>query len=416
MSSQTATNTVDNAKKNTTNIANTTTSTTSTVANTTTSTGSSITDFFNNVFNKTNIILIIWFLGIYFIAYFGLGFFFNKGGDITNFQLKLSRILDIIFLVTLLILLFSFYFNNTPQQQQDSASNALTSISTFLDNPVSFFTTAFFLFIFYAATYLFRIPMTPDTKPIFISFIENVAWLVFVIIIIINFFAYILGISLTDLFNNFWDSLNNNPVYDSSNNKVKNVVDNSNNKVKNVVDSSNNTVKTTVDSSNNTVPAPPKKDEVFNVSNNLYTYDDAQAICKAYGATIATYDQIEDSYNNGGEWCNYGWSDNQSIYFPTQKSTWDYLQTTDKHKNDCGRPGVNGGYIANPYVKFGVNCYGKKPAETAEDLARLNSKQNTIYPKTPEDLALDSKVQYWKDNAAQLLQLNSFNTKAWSEY
>ena len=29
------------------------------------------------------------------------------------------------------------------------------------------------------------------------------------------------------------------------------------------------------------------------------------------------------------------------------------------HENDCGRPGVNGGYIANTNAKYGVNCFGK---------------------------------------------------------
>ena len=26
----------------------------------------------------------------------------------------------------------------------------------------------------------------------------------------------------------------------------------------------------------------------------------------------------------------------------------------------CGNPGINGGYFANPDLKFGVNCYGIK--------------------------------------------------------
>ena len=131
---------------------------------------------------------------------------------------------------------------------------------------------------------------------------------------------------------------------------------------------------------------------------------------------MATYDQIEESYNKGGEWCNYGWSDGQMAFFPTQKSTWDKLQQNPKHKNDCGRPGVNGGYIANPYVKFGVNCYGKKPKPTDDDLAMLKQKQTQIVPKTPEEHELENKINYWKQNANTLLKLSGFNTKEWSEY
>ena len=112
------------------------------------------------------------------------------------------------------------------------------------------------------------------------------------------------------------------------------------------------------------VPEIKFKKQVFNIPGNYYTYDNAKALCTAYGAELASYDQIENSYNNGAEWCNYGWSDNQLALFPTQKKTYDTLQTIPGHENDCGRTGVNGGYIANPNVKFGVNCYGYKPKIT----------------------------------------------------
>ena len=366
----------------------------------------SLTSLFNSIFNKSNIILVISFLAIYFVAYFGLGMFFNKGSDTSSFQMKLSRLLDIMFLIIIVIFIYAFYTSNSAQQQQDAASSFFDGASSYLTNPGSIFTSLFVLFIFYLTTYLFRIPMESDTKPLFISFIETVAWITFIIIAIIDFFKYVLGISVTNLFS-FWDNV-------PSNNASANASTTANSHP-----SVSGNVSVSDDNSGNTVSgnaAPTQQNEVFNVANNSYTYDDAQAICAAYGAKLATYDQIEDSYNNGGEWCNYGWSENQSIYFPTQKSTWNFLQTTDDHKNDCGRPGVNGGYIANPYVKFGVNCFGQRPAETADDMARLLAKQQHIYPKSPDDLALESKIQYWKNNAAQLLQLNSFNTKEWSEY
>ena len=103
------------------------------------------------------------------------------------------------------------------------------------------------------------------------------------------------------------------------------------------------------------------------------------------------------------------------ILFPTQKTSWDKLQKTD-HKNDCGRPGVNGGYIENPYMRFGVNCYGIKPKPKDDDLARMNANQNKSYPKTVQDEVLDAKVQYWKKHANDLLKLSSYNHKTWSEY
>jgi hypothetical protein len=114
------------------------------------------------------------------------------------------------------------------------------------------------------------------------------------------------------------------------------------------------------------VPEIKFKKQVFNIPGNYYDYENAKALCKAYGSEIATYDQIEKSYNNGAEWCNYGWSAGQQALFPTQKKTYDHLQTIPGHENDCGRTGINGGYMANPRLRFGVNCYGNKPRITEE--------------------------------------------------
>jgi heme/copper-type cytochrome/quinol oxidase subunit 2 len=59
------------------------------------------------------------------------------------------------------------------------------------------------------------------------------------------------------------------------------------------------------------VPEIKIRKQVFNVPGNYYTYDSAKALCKAYGSNLATYQQVENSYENGGEWCNYGWSEGQ---------------------------------------------------------------------------------------------------------
>jgi hypothetical protein len=77
---------------------------------------------------------------------------------------------------------------------------------------------------------------------------------------------------------------------------------------------------------------------------------------------------------------------------------------------------VNGGYIANPYIKFGVNCYGKKPKPTDADLNRLDAKQNQVFPKSTEDKKLDEKVKNWKEHADKFLHVSSYNTNKWSKY
>ena len=161
------------------------------------------------------------------------------------------------------------------------------------------------------------------------------------------------------------------------------------------------------------VPEIRFKKQVFNIPGNYYDYENAQALCKAYGAELATYDQIEKAYNNGAEWCNYGWSANQQALFPTQKKTFDYLQTVKGHENDCGRTGINGGYMANPKLRFGVNCYGNKPKITAEEEELM--KTTPAYPQTAEDIAFQKRVDYWKTKVGDIL-VSPFNKNSWGSF
>ena len=162
----------------------------------------------------------------------------------------------------------------------------------------------------------------------------------------------------------------------------------------------------------NDVPQILLRPQVFNIPENEYVYPDAKALCSAYGARLATYSEVEDAYKNGGEWCNYGWSDGQMALFPTQQKTFDKLQEIEGHENDCGRPGVNGGYIANPALRFGVNCYGFKPRMTETD--KYIMENSSIYPKTKKDLAMEKRVNYWKERLSEIL-VSPFNHNTWSK-
>jgi hypothetical protein len=161
-----------------------------------------------------------------------------------------------------------------------------------------------------------------------------------------------------------------------------------------------------------TVPEIKFRKQVFNIPGNYYNYKNAEAICKAYGADLASYDQIEKAYNRGAEWCNYGWSKGQMALFPTQKRTFDRLQTTKGHEHDCGRTGINGGYIANPQVKFGVNCYGYKPRINDEEEELME--KATPYPENIKDIAFQKRVDYWKNKIDEIL-VSPFNYNTWSE-
>ena len=151
---------------------------------------------------------------------------------------------------------------------------------------------------------------------------------------------------------------------------------------------------------------------VFNVSANDFSYYDAEPLCNALGAQLATYDQVKDAWEKGADWCNYGWVKGQVAVYPTQKDTFEKLQQgPEDERYACGTPGVNGGYFDNPEMKFGVNCYGSKPTQTAAD-ERLLMEKGTI-PRTPATLKMDQQIQMYKDKVDQLGVL-PFSDKQWS--
>lgn len=166
------------------------------------------------------------------------------------------------------------------------------------------------------------------------------------------------------------------------------------------------------DAIDNNVSQIMKKPQVFNIPENNYIYGDAKAVCKAYGARLATYQEVEEAYNKGAEWCNYGWSDGQMALFPTQQKTFDELQKIEGHENDCGRPGINGGFIDNPKLKYGVNCYGYKPRINKIEKELMET--SSIYPRTKKDIAMDERVEYWKERLSEVL-ISPFNHDKWSK-
>lgn len=160
------------------------------------------------------------------------------------------------------------------------------------------------------------------------------------------------------------------------------------------------------------IPEITYKKQVFHVPGNKYDFSDARAICAAYGGKLASYDQIEQAYKDGGEWCGFGWSEDQMALYPTQKKTYDKLQTIKGHEHDCGRTGVNGGYIANPNVKFGVNCYGYKPKITPTEQKLMEIDQ--LYPKTKDELSFEKKIYDWRRKLGEII-VSPFNKTTWSK-
>ena len=146
--------------------------------------------------------------------------------------------------------------------------------------------------------------------------------------------------------------------------------------------------------------------QVFNVNRNIYRFSEAEPLCRAFGAELATYDQVKDAYKSGADWCNYGWVKGQLAVYPTQKETYDKLQHgPEQDRMSCGLPGVNGGHFPNEDQRFGVNCYGPRPIETALD-ERLQATENS-------DIAFDREVNRFKAQR-DTIAVTPWSSKQWS--
>ena len=334
---------------------------------------------FVRVFNNSYIIFLFWFIGIYLVVYIFFGVLLTGPRD-ENAENKMSNTIDILIFSSVLVFAVFQLYTREDWSQDSFVEGTKEFLRDFYGSQLSLFSTMLFILTFYFLLFVLRIPMKPQTKPLSVKFIEFFGLLFLITIFIYDFFKYLLGMDMLDI------------LGDPTVNKLLNAAGSPLN------------------------IQLEKPDQVFNVNNNYYTYDDARAVCKAFDSRLATYDEIEKAYDHGAEWCNYGWSEGQMAYFPTQKSTWNKLQESELNKNSCGRPGINGGHFANPHIKFGVNCFGKKPKPTNLEKNMMETKQETPIPKTEEEIALDEKVKYYKENGDQLLQLNSFSKDKWSRY
>jgi hypothetical protein len=143
------------------------------------------------------------------------------------------------------------------------------------------------------------------------------------------------------------------------------------------------------------------KKQTYHVQGK-FDYMNAKAVCKAYNGKLATIQQVTDAYSKGAEWCDYGWSEDHMVLYPTQEKSWKTYQELG-NKEQCGRPGVNGGYNNHILQKLGANCFGKKP-----DL------KGNMPPQPISQPIVDKRVQYWQSQLSSL-NVSPFNYESWSE-
>jgi hypothetical protein len=164
---------------------------------------------FYTVFNKANIILMIWFLAIYFICYYLIGIAFKKNVDDFNYQTRLSKMLDIVLLCFFLLFLIASYYSIPNIKKQDILESTATKTVEFIENTTSLAVVSFFIIFFYVVVYLFRIPMTYETKPFFVSMVESGAWILLLVIVFVQFFQIVFNLNMMDAIRSFldWSSL-----------------------------------------------------------------------------------------------------------------------------------------------------------------------------------------------------------------
>lgn len=145
--------------------------------------------------------------------------------------------------------------------------------------------------------------------------------------------------------------------------------------------------------------------QVYNIRDNIFTYDEAKAVCAAHSARLATLEEMIDAYKKGANWCSYGWTEGQMALYPTQKEYWAKLQMDNVNRKQCGEPGLNGGYFENADFKFGANCYGMKP----------NPKPNEVEKsKVGDDMPnpYENKIEQYKQGLNRF-RISPFNEENW---
>lgn len=372
----------------------------------------SFSDLVKAVFNVTTMTILFWVLTAYIIFKLGSAIFSPKPlNAVSSGQLSYSRTIDVTLSIVFMIALFGSYYNLPNNEQNNITGYTLEWMYQFFNDPWSLLLLIWFTIVFFFLVFILRVPTAPDVKPVLVSFVETNVWFLYALFGIIFFFKYVLNIQIVNILlnNSFVRYLENLPPVSSGPSAWSNWNITTPSPSPSPASSPSPSLASSPSFAPTPSPSPAQNKQVFNISQNKYTFKQAQDVCTAFDASLATYDQIEGAYNAGAEWCNYGWSAGQMAYFPTQKSTYNRLAQNPNTKNACGRPGINGGFMGNPNIRFGVNCYGVKPTEPANWTPPVIG---TVAAPEPYKIPEDPQMDKLRKNA----KLAGFNNTEWSRY
>jgi hypothetical protein len=146
-----------------------------------------------------------------------------------------------------------------------------------------------------------------------------------------------------------------------------------------------------------------KKEEAFLVKSNIFNKDESNKVCKAlFNSRVATREELNADYNNGANWCNYGWTMDGSAYYP--------LQNNSDTPVCVGLKGLNGGALDGA-PRLGITCYGVKPSEKEYTSLETIYRDSSI---AEADMVMLEK--YRKMMSSGKIKVAPFNDKVWSRY
>jgi hypothetical protein len=112
--------------------------------------------------------------------------------------------------------------------------------------------------------------------------------------------------------------------------------------------------------------------EVFHILGYTYTKPQAEAGCAEYDAKLATDAQFTAAYDAGANWCSTGWlSDTDVGAYP--------INDEASFVSGCGGTSAGIRRANHSSGKAGLNCYGVKPDEGTEKVARFNTAKWSRY-------------------------------------
>ena len=139
--------------------------------------------------------------------------------------------------------------------------------------------------------------------------------------------------------------------------------------------------------SGNSVSTPPPAQHQFNANNNSYTYDNIQASAPEYGGCSSKYTNTNTNTNSDK-------NPNMDQYV--------VLEVLQYGGNKNNQPTYNN--------------YQRPTNFARGDKSIMNPNATRVAPQTMEDSALQSKVDYWNQNAANMVIINTGSEEHWDEY